>query len=1138
MRRPRNLEQPEATRLLADIEQEVIRQLEAGHAAYTDGDTWLLADPNIEEHLTDTYDELAEQRARILGHRKQTIDDHYEHIVQTDRNLRSHKVMAHATELAKQGQVPVKAYLRIKQLEPSPRTRDDLADASLAEYVASLHDRGPTVSSRTHAIRAQLAGVQQAIDSEPKPERQHMKRVADMVAAQDRQGGDPLSKIELAQLQHYAPRLLDRMPGSRVDQIRTELAEMLRERQENALTTRTKNDLGMLLASLGEDPRPAKQRQLAESYVAVEPEQPSTVRRKAATGAATALSLGVSSGVLALPAAAAASPDTPLAQGNKAPASQWMPHLPTQKQSRTTHVERKAPVSEQLPIVAPPALDIHIGQSHLKSHPVVPEIPLNVGSLPTLPAPRVNTLHKPTSLTPEVPALPLGSTEQGLRGGVLSSIGRLLRGESISVDVTLPPPVVAPQPEFPFPTDLVNPGTPITKIHFMRVLQNAAKIGDNPTGNYTSEVTPSIPDILQIDIQSPHSGSSVTVPKPTDETAPAPEDDMTVYQEDLQAGMPQQVRLDQLQKALVAAGYVPGPYTLTQAALQQQAASIESSARGNTSISSEDLAAGLQMLDQAVMQIAFPSWQPNASTTPPTAAEALFVNTASDDLYSNPDTYAATNPQVQGELGQIDPATFANATKALAQAQARLLSPNQQVGFLQNLDPTAASNLATLISTIDIHIPKTVHEPHVGHPTPKPPKLHLPGSHHHEPGLPGSGHGNGEGHGGNILTKPKHMSEQDFSRQATDTMQQRGPEGSTWYYRGLLMQWAIRDGFTPMAAAAAIGNLDVESAGLNPERVQFDANYNATSTAPDLPIDVIGDKYGYGFAQWTSLSRQQGLIDFANSRGTHSGDPETQWLYIMKEIHGSFPDLIQRMNNAGSLQAASLLWRENYEGPSVYNDAERQARGNITLNAYNHSYNHAVHQYQQQVRQWERYQERLRHQHKMNSVEHKRKMLSETALNFVRPGPHNFHELDANYHTITRLRVNEFTSRFYRNAVNRVGAGAGASTNFTDCGVFVATVVRASGVDPHYPTITTSVQEEYVKNSPKWKIIENRGSATKIQEGDIFVTSGHTYIVVKHDGKLMVAEGSQYNHGPYVDSMPYYDDNGVPFTIARFVGNQ
>lgn len=101
----------------------------------------------------------------------------------------------------------------------------------------------------------------------------------------------------------------------------------------------------------------------------------------------------------------------------------------------------------------------------------------------------------------------------------------------------------------------------------------------------------------------------------------------------------------------------------------------------------------------------------------------------------------------------------------------------------------------------------------------------------------------------------------------------------------------------------------------------------------------------------------------------------------------------------------------------------------------------------------------------------------------------------------------------YKQALNQYNNGM----NPADCGVFVATVMRASGADPNYPPSGTSIQEAYVRNHPeKYDVVDKVNSISDLQPGDILIVNqgsgsggnGHTYIFVGKQPKSGYNEAS------------------------------
>jgi hypothetical protein len=102
-----------------------------------------------------------------------------------------------------------------------------------------------------------------------------------------------------------------------------------------------------------------------------------------------------------------------------------------------------------------------------------------------------------------------------------------------------------------------------------------------------------------------------------------------------------------------------------------------------------------------------------------------------------------------------------------------------------------------------------------------------------------------------------------------------------------------------------------------------------------------------------------------------------------------------------------------------------------------------------------------------------------------------------------------------------------ASTSFTDCGVYVATVMRASGADPNYKVSSTGAQLTYATNATKGDgtkmyTVTSNPTTANVQPGDILVNTEHTYMYVGLQAdKFSVAEASQTNHSPEIDNVLY-----------------
>lgn len=106
-------------------------------------------------------------------------------------------------------------------------------------------------------------------------------------------------------------------------------------------------------------------------------------------------------------------------------------------------------------------------------------------------------------------------------------------------------------------------------------------------------------------------------------------------------------------------------------------------------------------------------------------------------------------------------------------------------------------------------------------------------------------------------------------------------------------------------------------------------------------------------------------------------------------------------------------------------------------------------------------------------------------------------------------------------------AKASGDDPWSDCGVFVATVMIATGADPNYTKRSTSNQLDYVMaNKMKFEVFETPDYtrySDKLLPGDILLRDGHTYIFTGpykgSDGKVYnSAAASLHDHVPQADN--------------------
>ena len=123
----------------------------------------------------------------------------------------------------------------------------------------------------------------------------------------------------------------------------------------------------------------------------------------------------------------------------------------------------------------------------------------------------------------------------------------------------------------------------------------------------------------------------------------------------------------------------------------------------------------------------------------------------------------------------------------------------------------------------------------------------------------------------------------------------------------------MRDlGLTEAQAAGIVGNMIAES-GVENGRPQH------SKPGVKAPL-VVDGKTGYGIVQWTSQGRQQGLWDFAKSKGHDMSKPLTmdiEYQYFLKEFQGSgYGHVLDQIRKAKTVKEASTIFMQQYEAPA------------------------------------------------------------------------------------------------------------------------------------------------------------------------------------------------------------------------------
>lgn len=150
---------------------------------------------------------------------------------------------------------------------------------------------------------------------------------------------------------------------------------------------------------------------------------------------------------------------------------------------------------------------------------------------------------------------------------------------------------------------------------------------------------------------------------------------------------------------------------------------------------------------------------------------------------------------------------------------------------------------------------------------------------------------------------------------APDSKKNMGYGGSN---TEIAFNFLIDQGFSEVQAAAICGNLHLESAGMDPQRIE-DRDDEPGGYGRRSPEVIVDGDHGYGLAQWTTADRQQGLADFAKKKNMSSGTIELQLLYLIHEMEKGMIDFnVPEFKTITNIKDAVIYVCSHYERPLDY----------------------------------------------------------------------------------------------------------------------------------------------------------------------------------------------------------------------------
>lgn len=167
----------------------------------------------------------------------------------------------------------------------------------------------------------------------------------------------------------------------------------------------------------------------------------------------------------------------------------------------------------------------------------------------------------------------------------------------------------------------------------------------------------------------------------------------------------------------------------------------------------------------------------------------------------------------------------------------------------------------------------------------------------------------------------------------------------------------VAAGASIFGACGLIGNLEAESDGFYPDRVEYlciqklrengvkdkNGNYytqetyaaavdNGEISCESFLHPLPGRQYGFGLAQWTSPGRKSGLYTLAKQKNVSIADFDMQIEFVLKEMKENYLSVWNALKMAKSIREASDIVLKKFEAPADTGESvcrSRAARGQL-----------------------------------------------------------------------------------------------------------------------------------------------------------------------------------------------------------------
>jgi hypothetical protein len=305
----------------------------------------------------------------------------------------------------------------------------------------------------------------------------------------------------------------------------------------------------------------------------------------------------------------------------------------------------------------------------------------------------------------------------------------------------------------------------------------------------------------------------------------------------------------------------------------------------------------------------------------------------------------------------------------------------------------------------------------------------------------------------------------------------------------------VQNGYTKEQAAGIVGNMIAESS-VEPQRLQ-----NTPPGTETPPSEVLTTGLGWGIVQWTPANKMVNPSRDSGATDEEIGSLAYQLQFLAKQLNGERP--LPEKAAGDALKRATTVEQAAYE----FGDKFERFAGHENPNhpTYADRKANARHVFEQFAGSAPSSGGDTNPASTGGGCGAGSGNIAEVAKNLAWPdGGHDG--------TDASLAKPEFVD-----AMEKYNDGSSGQTPYSDCGRFVATVMRMSGADPEFPKVSTGVQFDYMQDSGKyeyWHGVPPGG----MKPGDILNGPGHTYLYVgpwgEEGGGYDSASGSLGQHVP------------------------